>query len=150
MPQSLARILVHLIFSTKNREPSLRDDVRRELHKYISGILKALDSPVISIASMPDHVHMLFALSKNQPLIRIVEEVKKRSSKWVKTKGAAYGNFAWQSGYGAFSVSPSTLHKAEAYLENQPEHHRMRTFQEEFREFLNRHNVPYDEKHIWD
>ena len=150
MPQSLARILVHLIFSTKNREPFLRDDVRPELHKYISGILKALDSPVISIASMPDHVHMLFALSKNEPLIRIVEEVKKRSSKWVKTKGAAYGRFAWQSGYGVFSVSPSRLHEAEAYLENQQEHHRVRTFQEEFREFLEKHNVPYDEKHIWD
>ena len=150
MPQSLARILVHLIFSTKNREPFLRDDVRPELHKYISTILNALDSPVISIASMPDHVHLLFPLSKNEPLIRIVEEVKKRSSKWVKTKGAAYGKFAWQSGYGAFSVSPSRLREAEAYLENQPEHHRVRTFQEEFREFLKRHNILYDERHLWD
>ena len=150
MPQSLARILVHLIFSTKNREPFLRDDVRPELHKYIPGILKGLDSPTISVASTRYHVHVLFSLSKNEPLIRIVEEVKKRSSKWVKTKGAAYAKFAWQSGYGAFSVSPSRLREAEAYLENQPEHHRVRTFQEEFREFLERHNVPYDEKHIWD
>ena len=150
MPQSLARILVYLIFSTKNRAPFLRDDVRPELHKYVSGILKALDSPAISIASMPDQVHVLFALSKNEPLIRIVEEVKKQSSKWVKTKGSAYAGFAWQSGYGAFSVSPSRSHEVEAYLDNQQEHHRVRTFQEEFREFLNRHNVPYDEKHVWD
>lgn len=150
MGQSLARILVHLIFSTKNREPFLRDEVRPELHKYISAILNALDSPAISIASMQDHVHILLCLSKNEPLIRIVEEVKKRSSKWIKTKGTAYANFAWQNGYGVFSVSPSRLRQAEAYLENQQEHHRVGTFQEEFREFLKRHNVPCDEQHLWD
>lgn len=150
MGQSLARILVHVIFSTKNREPFVCDEVRPELHKYISAILNAFDSPVISIASMQDHVHILLGLSKHEPLIRIVEEVKKRSSKWIKTKGTAYANFAWQNGYGAFSVSPSRLRQAEAYLENQKEHHRVRTFQEEFREFLKRHNVPCDEEHLWD
>jgi putative transposase len=150
MPQSLARILVHLIFSTKNRQPVLRDDVRSQLHKYIAAILKALDSPPISIASTSDHVHILFSLSKNRPLIGVVEEVKKRSSKWIKTKGPAYALFAWQSGYGAFSVSPSRLREVKKYLQSQQEHHRVKTFQEEFRDFLKRHSVPYDEKHVWD
>jgi putative transposase len=150
MPQSLARILIHLIFSAKNRQPLLRDDLRPELHKYIAAILKALDSPPISIASTSDHVHILFSLSKNRPLIAVIEEVKKRSSKWMKTKGPAFSRFAWQSGYGAFSVSPSKLQNVQRYLQSQQEHHRTRTFQEEFRELLKRHKVPYDEQYLYD
>jgi len=96
MPQSLARILVHLIFSTKNREPFLRYEVRPELHRYMAAILKELGSPAILIESVRDHVHILFSLSKNQTLIRIVHQVKTSSSKWIKTKGSGYRQFSWQ------------------------------------------------------
>ena len=150
MPQSLAKLLVHLIYSTKNREPVLEDQVRDELHSYSAGILRELESPAILINSVEDHVHILYAHSKNYSPSKIVEEVKKGSSKWLKTKGPAYATFHWQNGYGAFSVSQSGVAEVVKYLENQKEHHWRRTFQEEYREFLNRYAVPYDERYVWD
>ena len=107
MSQSLAKILIHLIFSTKSREPVLHDDIRPEVHKYLAAILKEVDSPAILINSVEDHVHILFSHSKNHALIRIVEELKKNSSKWIKTKSGQCAGFHWQNGYGAFSVSQS-------------------------------------------
>ena len=103
MPQSLSKILVHLIFSTKNRDALIQKAVRPELHKYMNGILKDWDSPAIIIGSVADHAHLLFRLSKNHALSKIVEHVKKGSSKWIKTQGARYTDFHWQAGYGAFS-----------------------------------------------
>lgn len=149
MAQSLAKILVHLIFSTKNRKPLLQDKIRRELHKYMAAILDDLGSPAVLIESVSDHVHILFSMSKNQALIKIVEQVKKSSSKWIKTKGSAYRQFSWQNGYGAFSVSQSRLNDVRRYVANQQEHHRVKTFQEEFREFLKKYGVPYDERYVW-
>jgi putative transposase len=142
MPQSLAKLLVHLIYSTKNREPVLRDDVRDELHRYSAGILKELESPAILINSVEDHVHILYAHSKNFSPSKIVEQVKTGTSKWIKTKGLAYAGFHWQNGYGAFSVSQSGVGEVVKYIEGQKEHHRKRTFQEEYREFLRRY--------VWD
>jgi REP element-mobilizing transposase RayT len=150
MAQSLSKILVHLIFSTKNRESYLQDDIRDELHRYIAGVLIEWDSPPILINSVEDHIHLLFPLSKNFSVSKIVEETKKSSSKWLKTKGAAYHNFHWQSGYGAFSVSQSNTADVQKYIANQKEHHRTKTFQEEFREFLKKYQVPYDEQYVWD
>ena len=150
MPQSLARVLVHLIFSTKSREPFLSDDIRRELHPYMATILKGMDSSAILINSVTDHAHVLFHLSKNHALCDVIETLKKDSSKWIKTKGRAYRNFHWQSGYEAFSVSQSNVAKVVEYIENQREHHRRRTFQEEFRAFLKRYQVRYDERYVWD
>ena len=150
MPQSLAQILIHLIFSTKSREPFLSDDIRRELHPYMATILKGMDSSAILINSVTDHAHVLFHLSKNHALCDVIETLKKDSSKWIKTKGRAYRNFHWQSGYGAFSVSQSNVAKVVEYIENQREHHRRRTFQEEFRAFLKRYQVRYDERYVWD
>ena len=150
MPQSLARVLVHLIFSTKSREPFLSDDIRRELHPYMATILKGMDSSAILINSVTDHAHVLFHLSKNHALCDVIETLKKDSSKWIKTKGRAYRNFHWQSGYEAFSVSQSNVVKVVEYIENQREHHRRRTFQEEFRAFLKRYQVRYDERYVWD
>ncbi len=109
MPQSLAQIFVHLIFSTKNRERILVDGIRPELHPYLATILKGLDSPAILINSVEDHAHLLFHLSKNQALGDVIEVLKKNSSKWIKTKGAHYRVFHWQNGYGAFSVSQSNM-----------------------------------------
>ena len=150
MSQSLAKILIHLIYSTKNREPVLGDDIHDELHRYSAGILKELESPAILINSVEDHVHILYSHSKNYSPSKIVEEVKKGSSKWLKTKGPAYSGFHWQSGYGAFSVSQSGVVEVVKYIESQKEHHRQKTFQEEYREFLRRYQVPYDERYVWD
>ena len=150
MPQSLSKILVHLIYSTKNRERVLAGDVRDELHRYSAGILKELESPAILINSVEDHIHILYLHSKNYSPSKIVEEVKKGSSKWLKTKGPGYANFHWQNGYGAFSVSQSGVADVIEYIENQQEHHQRKTFQEEFREFLRRYEVPFDERYVWD
>src|SRR5262245_41750690 len=143
MPQSLAKLFVHLIYSTKNRERVMNDDIRDELHRYTAGILKEWDSPAVLINSVEDHIHILFSLSNNHALITIVEEVKKGSSKWLKTKASALANFHWQNGYGAFSVSQSNVEEVRKYIANQREHHQKRTFQEEFREFLRRSEVPF-------
>ena len=150
MSQSLAKILLHLIYSTKNRERIIRDEIRDELHRYTAGILKELESPAILINSVEDHVHILYAHSKNLSLSNVIEEVKKSSSKWIKTKGAEYSGFYWQTGYGAFSVSQSGVADVVQYIQSQKEHHRRRTFQEEYREFLKRYEVTFDERYVWD
>jgi REP element-mobilizing transposase RayT len=150
MPQSLSKILVHLIYSTKNREPILGDDVRDELHRYSAGILKEWDSPAVLINSVGDHVHILYLHFKNHSLSKIVEEVKKGSSKWLKTKGTEYAEFHWQNGYGAFSVSQSNAEAVVRYIESQRAHHQKKTFQEELREFFRRHEVQFDERYVWD
>ncbi len=150
MPQSLARILIHLVYSTKHRERVLRDDVREEFHRYTAAILKEWDSPAILINSLEDHVHILYSHSKNHSPARIVEEVKIASSKWLKTKGPAYAGFHWQNGYGDFSVSQSNVAQVTEYIAGQKEHHRNRSFQEEYREFLRRHEIHFDERYVWD
>ena len=150
MAQSLAKNIVHLIFSTKNREPLLTAQIRPDLHSYIGGILREWDSPAILMNSVADHVHILFCLSKNHPLKKVVEEIKKGSSKWIKTKSKRYSDFHWQNGYGAFSVSESNCPRVKTYIANQEAHHRIRTFQDEFRAFLRRHRVEFDERYVWD
>ena len=150
MPQSLAKILLHVIFSTKNRMPLLKDEIREPLHGYMAGVLKKLDSPAIIIGSVENHIHILCSLSRTQTVAGVVEEIKKSTSKWIKTNGVAYSRFQWQAGYGAFSVSESNRAEVEAYIHGQREHHRTRTFEEEYRAFLKRYNVPYDERYVWD
>jgi REP element-mobilizing transposase RayT len=150
MAQSLAKNLLHLIFSTKNREPCLTPTVRPKLHAYMAGILQHWESPAIVIGSEADHVHALFCLSKNVALCKAVEEVKKGSSKWLKTQGPEFAAFHWQNGYGAFSVSASNVPAVRRYIERQEEHHRKRTFQEELREFLKRYGLEWDERYVWD
>ena len=148
MPQSLARNLIHLIYSTKNRESSLAGDLRPSLFAYKVGILNTWNSPVVSIGGVADHIHILFVLSKNHALTKIIEEVKKGSSKWLKTQGLR--DFHWQAGYGAFSVSESNSPVVARYIERQEAHHRRVSFQDEFREFLKRHGIEYDERYVWD
>jgi REP element-mobilizing transposase RayT len=150
MGQSLAKNLIHLIFSTKHRAPLLAADLRPDLHAYLGGILREWHSPALRVGGVEDHVHILFQLSKNHALARVVEEVKKGSSKWIKTKAAELRGFHWQNGYGAFSVSPSNVPAVDRYIANQEEHHRRLTFQDEFRGFLKRHGVEYDERYVWD
>jgi putative transposase len=148
MPQSLANILVHVIFSTKERQPLIDDTVRPQLHGYMAGIFKEIESPALIINSVADHVHILCALSKNLAACKLVEEVKKSSSKWMKTQGVPL--FSWQNGYGVFAVSQSNAATVRHYIESQEAHHRKAGFQEEFRRFLERHHVEYDERYVWD
>ena len=148
MPQSLANILIHVIWSTKERRRLISDAVRPGLHGYMAGILKNLESPALVINSVDDHVHVLCQLSKNLAACKLVEEVKKSSSKWMKEQ--AVSDFAWQNGYGVFSVSQSNADAVRKYIEGQAEHHRKRDFKEEFREFCQKYNVPLDECYVWD
>ena len=148
MPQSLARNLIHLIYSTKNREACLPDQLRPKLYAYKSGILKTWESPAVAIGGVADHVHVLCVLSKNHSLAKIVEEIKKGTSKWLKTQGLR--DFGWQAGYGAFSVSESKSSQVVSYIERQEMHHRKLSFQDEFRTFLKRHGVQFDERYTWD
>jgi REP element-mobilizing transposase RayT len=148
MPQSLARIGVHLVFSTKNREPLIAPEVRSDLFKYLAGALNASECPAIEVGGVADHVHLLFVLSKNWALSKVVEEVKKESSKWAKEK--VHPRFYWQGGYGAFSVSASNEPRVVAYIRSQEEHHRERTFQDEVRDLMRRTGQPLDERYFWD
>lgn len=150
MPQSLARLHIHLIFSTKNRENFITDSVRAPLHAYMATVLQNLGCHPVLINSVGDHVHLLLDLARTVAVSQAVEDVKKSSSKWIKTQGSEFAAFAWQSGYGAFAVSESNAEAVRKYIANQEEHHRRRTFQEEYREFLVRHQIPFDEKYVWD
>ncbi|MEA5556252.1 IS200/IS605 family transposase [Nodularia spumigena] len=150
MPQSLARLHVHLIFSTKHRLPVLDEAVRDPLHRYAAVVLKNLECQPILINSVEDHVHMLFELARTVAISEVVEDVKKFSSRWLKTQSGALSDFAWQAGYGAFAVSYSNLPEVRAYIADQREHHCTRTFQDEFRAFLTRHGVDFDERYVWD
>lgn len=150
MPQSLARLQIHLVFSTKNRAPLLRDPVRDALHRYMAVVLQNLGCPASLINSVEDHVHVLFELSRTVAVSDAVEEVKKSSSKWIKTQDAGLAGFAWQAGYGAFAVSESNVAAVRAYIAGQREHHRRKSFQEEYRALLDRHGVAFDERYVWD
>ncbi len=149
MPQSLAKNTIHLIFSTKNRRPWLTEPMRPRICAYLAGIFQEWDSPAVVIDGHDDHVHALFLLNKNHPLKKIVEEVKKGSSKWIKTLGTELTDFAWQNGYGAFSVSESNVPEVKKYIERQAEHHRRMSFQDELRQLLARHGISVDERYLW-
>jgi putative transposase len=150
MSQSLANILLHLVFSTKDRRPMLRDEERGQLHAYISGILKNHDSSLIEINSVRDHVHILFAQSKNEVPWKVVEQAKSSATAWLKKRDPWYRDFAWQRGYGEFSVSPMHVESVRAYIRNQAEHHRKEDFQTEFRRFCEKNGKPLDERYAWD
>jgi REP element-mobilizing transposase RayT len=150
MSQSLVSNLVHLVYSTKYREAWLPDEIRVSLFAYQAGIFKQWDSPALVIGGIEDHVHSLFSLSKNHALKKIVEEVKKGSSKWMKAEGTKNRDFHWQNGYAAFSVSASNVQAVRRYIENQRQHHRRMTFQDELCELLTRHGIEFDERYVWD
>ena len=149
MSQSLTHLIVHAVFSTKNREPILPMEVHSDLYAYMGGILKSLGCVPLMINGTNDHVHLLFILSKNIALAKVFEEIKGTSSQWIKTKSAVRKTFAWQGGYGAFSVSESQCQKVSDYIACQEEHHRKQTFQEELLALFQKHNIEYDEKYLW-
>jgi len=148
MGQSLSQLYVHLTFGTKERYPFISDQIESQLHSYMGGILKNKESPALKINSVPDHIHVLFRLSKNYALAKVVEEVKKQSSKWLKEKGVR--GFTWQIGYGAFSVSSSKLEVVKNYILNQKQHHKTKTYIEEIEEFMKEYDIiEYDSKFFW-
>jgi REP element-mobilizing transposase RayT len=151
MPQSLAKILVHTVFSTKERRPFLRDPaLRDELHRYIGGILANLDCQPVIVGGVEDHVHFLCALSRTCDAASMVKEVKRSSSLWIKTKAADMQDFAWQNGYGIFSIGFSQIETVREYIGGQEEHHRKISFQDEFRQLLRRYQIEFDERYVWD
>jgi REP element-mobilizing transposase RayT len=151
MAQSLVKNLIHLVYATKLRKPWIVEDVRQRLWVYQAGIFAAWESPALIIGGVEDHVHALFSLSKNHPLKKVVEEVKKGSSKWMKTSdGTGNGEFTWQAGYAGFSVSQSSVPEVIKYIERQAEHHRRLSFQDELRVLFQRHEIEFDERYVWD
>lgn len=149
MSQSLTKLSTHIVFSTKYRQPSIDTVIEPELHAYLGGVCNIMDCISVKVGGYTDHIH-IWILSRKVALMDLLEEVKKRSSKWIKEKGKAYENFYWQNGYGAFAVNPSELDVVIRYIANQHEHHQKRTFQDEYRGFLKKYNVEYEEKYVWD
>lgn len=151
MSQSLTQLYIHLVFSTKHRAPFLRDDELRErMHGYLVGICKGQGSPSIATGGTEDHVHLLVRLAKTLDVASLVRELKRDSSKWVKAENPQLGDFHWQEGYGAFSISPSHAEALKPYIAGQMEHHRRETFQDEFRRICAKYGVEIDERYVWD
>jgi putative transposase len=151
MPQSLSAVHVHLVFSTKDREPFLRDaEVRKEMHAYLGGASKKLDCLPVIVGGVEDHVHLLCRWARTISLADWVKEVKRVSSVWIKQRDPGLAAFAWQGGYGAFSVSASAIDQTREYITGQPEHHQKQSFQDEYRAFLRKHDLEWDERFVWE
>ena len=145
----MANVLIHFIFSTKNREGLfLGVELRDRTHAYLAEVLKDLKTPALIVGGVADHVHILSQFSRTHTIAEVIEHVKTSSSKWLKSQGLP--SFSWQRGYGAFSVSASATESVISYLQNQEEHHRRMTFQDEYRLFLKRYRIAFDERYVWD
>lgn len=150
MSQSLVKINIHIIFSTKHRYPWIDEKIRPELFTYVGGICKKFEYYPIIVGGYYDHVHILCMLSKKIPLMKFMQEVKSHSSKWIKTKHLKYQQFRWQNGYAAYSVSSTDLNRIKSYIKNQIDHHKQQTFKTELVDFLNKNSMQYNENYLWD
>ncbi|MBN1918485.1 MAG: transposase [Verrucomicrobia bacterium] len=151
MPQSLAQVYLHVVFSTKDRIAFLQNaDIRPQMHAYLATAFTGHDCRALAIGGVRDHVHALCAWSRTRALAEVIGDVKRVSSKWIKTKGGQFALFQWQGGYGAFSVSHSNVGRVRAYIAGQEAHHRTMTFQDKLRALLRRHGVVFDERYVWD
>ena len=150
MAQSLSQVYVHITFSTKDRLPLIDNEIKPRLTEYLGGVCRELDCTPLQVGGTNDHVHILCMLSKKITQMKLLEEVQKSSSKWIKTIAPKYRKFYWQNGYGIFSVNPSEVDIVVEYIKNQEEHHKTRTFKEEFLAFLKKYKVEYNEKYLWD
>ena len=150
MPQSLVKNYVHIIFSTKNRNPFINNEIKDELFSYLGGTCKELESQPIIVGGANDHVHLLVNLSRKMALMNLVEKIKTHSSKWIKSKNTCYKNFYWQKGYGGFSINPGQIDVVKQYITDQETHHSKVSFQDEYRAFLKKYHVDYDERYVWD
>ncbi len=150
MPQSLACIPIHFVWSTKDRRPFIKSEIEKELFSYMASIFREYESPALTINGTENHVHILSMLARKITVAKLVEEVKKGSSKWIKTKGVDYQNFYWQNGYAALGIGQTNIESLKRYIANQKEHHRKKTFQQEYIDFLKKYNIEYDERYVWD
>ena len=151
MPQSLSRIYLHVTFSTKNRERWLIDaDLRKALHAYVAGTIKHLECVPVEVGGVEDHIHILCLFPRTRSVADVVKETKRVSTNWLHEKAVELQGFHWQAGYGVFSVSQSNVAAVVGYIRNQEEHHRHLTFQDEYRAFLRKHAVEFDERYVWD
>lgn len=150
MPQSLNHTLIHLVFSTKDRMPFLTDDVRPDLHAYLATVARHNDGECYRVGGVADHVHLALRLSRTITIADLVSELKTSSSKWLKERSPALAKFSWQRGYACFSIGPPDLDAVIQYIEGQEEHHRTKTFQEEYRSFLLHYGIEFDERYVWD
>ena len=149
MAQTLVSLMVHVIFSTKNRESFITPEIEPELFAYVGGILRNNESRLLDAGGTADHVHLLISQSKNVALSSLMKDVKKDSSLWIKTKGNQFRNFHWQDGYGAFSIGKSQLNELKRYVSKQKQHHRKKSFQEELIQFLRAYGLEYDKRYLW-
>jgi len=149
MPQSLSAVYIHLVFSTKERRPFLRDKIlRRDLHAFLGGTSKTLHCPPIIVGGVEDHVHLLSRFGRTITQAEWVKELKRVSNLWLKRQGLR--DFQWQGGYADFSVSSSNLERVKRYIANQEKHHQRMGFQDELRRLLTRHKLEWDERYVWD
>lgn len=149
MAQTLTCLRVHVVFSTKDRQPMIIPEVESELHTYLGGTAKNLNSPCLAVGGADNHVHLLISQSKTLALSRLMEEIKKSSSKWIKTKGAALSTFSWQDGYGAFTIGESQTEALQNYIKGQKGRHKKFSFEQEFVALLRKYHVQYDERYLW-
>lgn len=150
MGQSLVKNYVHIVFSTKHRQKFISSVVAMELFRYLGGTCKRLDCPALQIGGYEDHVHILCMLSKKIALMKLLEEVKSHSSKWIKSFGTDFENCYWQDVYGTFSVNPAEVKAVIDYIIHQRKHHQSTCFQEEYRGLLEKYGMEYDERYVWD
>lgn len=150
MPQSLSRILLHLVFATKNREPWLDSDRRPRVFAYLAEIGRDMDCTVYRVGGVADHIHMAIELPRTMTVADFVKKVKAASSVWIKDRGSNHAGFSWQAGYGVFSLGASQLQSLTDYIDRQEEHHRVKGFQEEYLDFLKKYRVAYDERYLWE
>lgn len=150
MPQSLSKVYVHIVFSTKYRKRLIHDEIKEPLFEYIGGICRQLECNPLQVGGHEDHIHILCLLSRKISIMKLLNEVKKSSSRWIKTKGDEYSDFYWQGGYGIFSVNPKDVKIVKNYIKTQEEHHQKSDFKTEFRGFLKKNNVEFDERYVWD
>jgi putative transposase len=149
MAGSYSALFYHLVFSTKDRHPFLTPDLAPRLHEYLGGIVHELGGISIIVGGTADHVHLLGSIAKTVAVADALRDIKAGSSKWVHTTFPSLRDFAWQEGYGAFTVSVTGINRVKGYILNQAEHHRAVSFKEEFIGFLERHGIAYDERYIW-
>ncbi len=151
MPQALSAVYIHLVFSTKERRPFLRDrETRIALHAYMGGISKRLQCPTIIVGGVEDHVHILARFGRTCSQAEWVKELKRVSNLWLKDRESNYGDFEWQGGYSSFSVGNGDLGRVEQYIANQETHHQKEKFQDELRSLLRAHSIEWDERYLWD
>ncbi len=150
MPQSLSNVLIHIVFSTKNRSNWIMPEIESELYPYLAKSFQSLNCPALIIGGTENHLHILCRRSRTITISKLVEKVKTGSSKWMETKGAQFAQFSWQNVYGAFSIGFSNLPALTTYIKEQKKHHENKTFEEEYRALLLKYKIEFDEQYVWD